>query len=54
VPDGYTIAQDRLAALDAAELAALHRDDFLRPAIWAASSLGNITALVARKRRRDG
>ena len=54
VPDGYTIAQDRLAALDGAALAALHRDDFLRPAIWAASSLGNITALVERKRRRDG
>jgi len=54
VPDGYAIAQDRLAALDGAALAALHRDDFLRPAIWAASSLGNISALVARKRRRDG
>lgn len=54
VPDGYTIARDRLAALDGAALAALHRDDFLRPAIWAASSLGNLPALVERKRRRDG
>jgi hypothetical protein len=53
VPDGYTIAQDRLAALSAEALAALHRDDFLRPAIWAASSLGNIADLVERKQRRD-
>jgi hypothetical protein len=54
VPDGYAIAQDRLGALDGAALAALHRADFLRPAIWAASSLGNVPALVERKRRRDG
>jgi hypothetical protein len=54
VPDGYAIAQDRLAALDGAALAALHREDFLRAAIWAASSLGNIRALVDRKLRRDG
>jgi hypothetical protein len=53
VPDCYTIAQDRLAALDAAALAALHRDDFLRLAIWVASSLGNIAGLVERKRRLD-
>lgn len=53
VPDGYTIAQERLARLDGAALAALHRDDFLRPAIWAASSLGNVAGLVERKRRRD-
>jgi hypothetical protein len=53
VPDCYTIAQDRLAALDGPALAALHRDDFLRPAIWAASSLGNIARLVERKQRRD-
>jgi hypothetical protein len=53
VPDGYSIAQDRRAALDGAALAGLHRDDFLRPAIWAASSLGNIGGLIERKRRRD-
>ena len=53
VPDCYTIAQDRLAALDGIALAALHRDDFLRLAIWVASSLGNIAGLVERKRRLD-
>jgi hypothetical protein len=53
VPDCYTIAQDRLAALDGAALAALHRDDFLRLAVWVASSLGNVAGLVERKRRRD-
>jgi hypothetical protein len=53
IPDCYTIAQDRLATLDGAALSELHRGDFLRLAIWVASSLGNIAALVERKRRRD-
>jgi hypothetical protein len=54
VPDGYTIAQDRLAALDGEALAELHRADFLRPAIWASSSLANVMRLVELKQRRDG
>jgi len=54
VPEVFTIAQDRLAALDAAALAALHRDDFLRPAIWVASSLGNVARLIDAKRARHG
>lgn len=53
VPDCFTIAQDRLAALGADALAALHRDDFLRPAIWAASSLANVSRLIDAKIRRD-
>lgn len=54
VPDCHVVAEDRLMALDGAALAALHRDDFLRPAIWAASSLGNLAALAERKVRHDG
>lgn len=54
IPDCVTVGQERLRALDADALAALHRDDFLRPAIWVASSLANVTRLVDRKVRRDG
>lgn len=54
VPDCYTIHQARLAGLDGAGLATLHRDDFLRPAIWAAFSLRNIGRLIDRKNRRQG
>ena len=54
VPDVFTIAQDRLAALDGAALAELHRADFLRPAIWVASSLANIARLIEAKRARHG
>lgn len=53
VPDCYTIHQGRLAGLDGAGLETLHRDDFLRPAIWAASSLRNIGWLIDRKTRRQ-
>lgn len=53
VPDCYTIEQARLAGLDGAGLETLHRDDFLRPAIWAASSLRNIGRLIDRKTRRQ-
>lgn len=53
VPDVFTIAPDRLAALSGETLAALHRADHLRPAIWLASSLDNVRALIDRKLRRD-
>ena len=51
VPDCYTIAADRLAQLDGEALQRLHRDDFLRPAVWAQSSLGNIGRLTDAKNR---
>ncbi len=53
LPDCYTIDSARLAALDGAGLERLHRIDGLRPAIWLASSLGNIRHLLDRKLRRD-
>ena len=53
LPDCYTIAPTHLSALDGEQLAALHGSDFLRPAIWAASSLRNITRLIEMKNRRD-
>lgn len=51
IADCYTIATDRLAQLDGESLERLHRDDFLRPAIWAHSSLGNIGRLTDAKNR---
>lgn len=53
VPDCFTIDTDRLASLRGAELEALHRADLLRPAVWLASSLGNVRHLLDRKLRRD-
>ena len=53
LPDCYTISQARLAALDGARLEALHRGDWLRCAIWAASSLRNVNRLIETKNRRD-
>ncbi|MGK6318305.1 SapC family protein [Sphingomonas sp. DT-204] len=53
LPDCYTIAPAHLSALDGGQLATLHGSDFLRPAIWAASSLRNITRLIEMKNRRD-
>lgn len=53
VPDHFTIDAGRLAALDGEALARLHRDDFLRPAIWVASSLGNLRHLIDRKLRSE-
>ncbi|MET4898766.1 SapC family protein [Sphingomonadaceae bacterium jetA1] len=53
VPDCFTIDGERLAALDGKTLAALHRQDYLRPALWVASSLGNLRHLIDRKIRRD-
>ena len=51
VPDCFTIAVDRLAGLEGVELARLHKDDFLREAIWVRSSLGNIGRLTDAKNR---
>lgn len=53
VPDCFTVDGARLAALDGEAMARLHRDDFLRPAIWVASSLGNIRDLIDRKLRTE-
>jgi hypothetical protein len=53
LPDHWTVDADRLAALDGDVLARLHRDDHLRPAIWIASSLGNIRYLLDRKLRGE-
>jgi len=52
VTDHYTIAQDRLAALEGAALERLNRAGFLRAAYLAAASLGNIGQLIARKNAR--
>lgn len=51
VPDRFTIDATRLAALHGDALERLHRDDFLRPAMWIASSLGNLRHLIDRKLR---
>ncbi|MET0310247.1 MAG: SapC family protein [Sphingomonas sp.] len=53
IPDCFTVDAQRLAQLDGPALAALHRDDFLRCAIWQSASLENIRNLVARKERRQ-
>ncbi|WP_404333663.1 SapC family protein [Sphingomonas sp. MMS12-HWE2-04] len=52
LPDCYTINAQKLAQLDGATLEALHRDGFLRCAIWQQSSLGNLQRLIARKERK--
>jgi hypothetical protein len=52
IPDCYTVDAGRLAQLDGPTLATLHRDDFLRCAIWQSTSLANISRLAARKERR--
>lgn len=53
VPDCYTISLERLLQLDGAALETLNRADYLRPAIWIASSLGNISRLIDMKNRRE-
>jgi hypothetical protein len=52
--DAQTIDRERLAALGADELVALHRAGFLQSAFLAAASLGNIQRLVELKSRRLG
>lgn len=47
--DVFTIGAERLAALDGAALARLHREGFLRPTFAAAASLGNMARLIDRK-----
>lgn len=51
IPDRFMIDAGRLAALDGEALDRLHREDFLRPAMWIASSLGNLRHLIDRKLR---
>ena len=53
LPDCFTISRERLMQLDGAALEKLHRADYLRAAIWIASSLQNISRLVDIKTRRD-
>jgi hypothetical protein len=53
IPDCFTIDMNRFRDLDGVALERLHREDLLRPAIWVASSLGNVQALLDRKLRRD-
>lgn len=53
IPDRFTIDAGRLAALDGAALERLHRHDHLRPALWIASSLGNLRHLIDRKLRSE-
>lgn len=53
LPDFHTIGGDALRALDGAALEALHRAGFLQPAIWVASSLGNVARLIDRKNARS-
>lgn len=53
IPDVYLVSAARFATLDGATLASLNAQDFLRCAVWAITSLGNISALIERKRSRD-
>ncbi|WP_066801234.1 SapC family protein [Sphingomonas soli] len=50
--DYWMIDAGRLAALDGATLEQLNRAGYLRLAMFAAASLGNVARLVDRKRRR--
>lgn len=52
VPDVFTLAPDRLAAVTGADLQRLHQSGLLRAAHWIISSLGNMGDLIARKNRR--
>ena len=48
----HTIAEERLAELDAATLGKLNADGHLLPIYMAVASLANLPALIARKNRR--
>jgi len=50
----YTINEERLSALDGAQLEALNRKGYLLPIFMAIASLSNIRALIERKNRRLG
>ncbi len=54
IADILVIAEDRLDALDADELATLHRSGALRAAFMAIASLDNIPRLIERRRQRHG
>jgi len=53
VPDCYTVSLQRLMQLDGAALEVLNRADYLRAAIWIASSLNNVSRLIDIKNRRE-
>lgn len=52
VPGVHAVVEHRLAALSGAALEALNRAGFLRPAMLASASLGNVHRLIDLKRRR--
>jgi hypothetical protein len=48
----HVIAEEQLQSLDEASLAELHREGHLMPIFMAIASLGNLSALIARKNAR--
>jgi hypothetical protein len=52
LPDVFTLAPDRLAAVTGEPLEKLHQSGLLRAAHWIIASMGNIEDLIARKARR--
>jgi hypothetical protein len=52
LPDVFTLAPDRLAAVAGADLERLHRSGLLRAAWALIASMGNIEDLIARKNRK--
>jgi len=52
LPDLFTISQDRLAALPAADLERLNQAGVLRAAYMVVSSLGNMSRLIDAKNRK--
>ncbi len=48
----YTIGEERFATLDGDALARLNAEGYLKPAIWAMSSIGNVEQLIARRNRQ--
>lgn len=53
LPDVYTIAPDRLAAVTGEDLEKLHQSGLLRAAHWVIASMGNVEDLISRKARRQ-
>lgn len=49
LPDVFTVAPDRLAAVTGENLEKLHQSGLLRAAHWIMASMGNIEDLIARK-----
>ncbi len=52
LPDVFTLAHDRLAAVTGDNLEQLHQSGLLQAAHWIISSMGNIEELIARKTRK--